>query len=90
MDYKFAKVNDDEPRTLYEEQKIFVMHKISELMDISIKDIHIDNVNPMGWQAIIRTDKLDLVFSYYEENCWKIETFPVYALSNDMLRSKKI
>lgn len=72
---------------LFKQQKEFVLSKIKDILDITTKDIYIRGTHPMGWEAVIRTEKLDLVFTYYAQDCWKIETFPVYATSGSMLRS---
>lgn len=74
-------------KVLFKEQKLFVMQQIGSIVNVLEDNIYIRSTHPMGWEAVIRTEKLDLVFTYYAENCWKIETFPVYATSGNTLRS---
>lgn len=73
---------------LYREQKAFILDKLDAFEKLDPSNIYIRGTHPMGWEAVIRTEKLDIVFTYYAENCWKIETFPVYATSGSMLRSQ--
>lgn len=77
-------------RLMFDEQKDFVIEKIGDMINLTKHSVFIDHVDPMGWSAIIRTDTLDLVFTYYDDNCWKIETFPVYSMSGKTLRSARI
>lgn len=71
------------------DKKRYVMHKLGHIANVSIENIHIERVDRLGWQAIIRTEELDFVFTYYDHNCWKIESFPVYAMSCSTLRSER-
>lgn len=80
---------DKAQRSLYKLQKEIVLEKLKFMGDVDIDNIKIDNVDPLGWTAIIRTKELDIAFTYYGLNCWKIETFPVYAMSGSTLKSIK-
>ena len=80
---------DAAQRMMYRPQKEIVLEKLKFLSDVTMDDIRIDSVDPLGWSAIIRTEDLDVVFTYYGLNCWKIETFPVYSMSGATLRSAK-
>jgi hypothetical protein len=71
-------------------KKQYVMKKLGEIADVGMDQILIDKVDRLGWQAVIRTKELDFVFTYYAENCWKIESFPVYAVSGSMFRSARL
>ena len=80
---------DAAQRLMYKPQKQIVLEKLKFLSNVTMDDIRIDSVHPLGWSAIIRTDDLDVVFTYYGLNCWKIETFPVYSMSGATLKSAK-
>ena len=82
-----VKQTDAAQRLMYRPQKEIVLEKLNFLSDVTMDDIKIDSVDPLGWSAIIRTKELDIVFTYYALNCWKIETFPVYSISGATLKS---
>lgn len=76
-------------RVMYKPQKEIVLEKLKDMINIDMKDIRIDSVHPLGWNAIIRSRNIDFVFTYYGEGCWKIESFPVYAMDCNALRSAR-
>jgi len=78
---------DAAQRLMYKPQKEIILEKLKFLSEATIDDIKIDYVQPLGWTAVIRTDDLDIVFTYYGLNCWKMETFPVYSMSGATLKS---
>lgn len=70
----------------YKKEKQFVIDCLNDILNIGPEDIHIDGVHPMGWGAIIRTPDVDLVFTYYANDCWKLETLPVHAIEGARVR----
>lgn len=74
---------------MYKVQKEIVLEKLKDFANVDMKDIRIDTVHPLGWNAIIRTKNIDFVFTYYGEGCWKLESFPVYAMDCSALKSAR-
>ena len=74
-----------------EEQKNYVINKCKGIIDgLNKSDININSIDNLGWTATIRMKNVDLFFTYYSEDCWKIETFPVAMMSGSLKRSVQI
>ena len=74
-----------------EEQKNYVINKCKGIIDgLNRSDININSIDNLGWTATIRMKDVDLFFTYYSEDCWKIETFPVAMMSGSLKRSVQI
>ena len=58
--------------------------------EIDNTEIKLNNIDKFGWTATIRTKNVDLLFTYYTEECWKIETFPVAMMAGSIKRSVQI
>ena len=74
-----------------EEKKNYVINKCKGIIDgLNRSDININSIDNLGWTATIRMKDVDLFFTYYSEDCWKIETFPVAMMSGSLKRSVQI
>lgn len=74
-----------------EEQKNYVINKCKGIIDgLNKSDININSIDNLGWTATIRMKNVDLFFTYYSEDCWKIETFPVAMMSGSLKRSVQV
>ena len=58
--------------------------------EVENAEIKVNNIDKLGWTATIRIKNLDLLFTYYSADCWKIETFPVAMMSGSVKRSIQI
>ena len=73
------------------EDKVYAKQVVKKLLgNMENSEIHINNIDKLGWTATIRKMDYDLLFTYYSEDCWKLETFPVAMMSGSLKRSIQI
>lgn len=82
---------EDYLRTYNMQDKIYVENTVKKLLGYEeIGEIKVNNIDKFGWTATIRRMDYDLLFTYYSDDCWKVETFPVAMMSGSIKRSIQI
>lgn len=73
------------------EDKTYIINLIKKMVgDFNNAEININNIDKLGWTATIRLSNVDLLLTYYSQDCWKIETFPVAMMSGSVKRTIQI